>query len=72
MKKEKYSGRGFRIGYQQGVKETEKKEIEYCKYLIKRFKLGYGKCNKKSDLCIACRATKVIEFLEEHIKLLNL
>lgn len=65
--------------------KTYNKEIEACKYLIKRLKAGYGANCKTSDVddfglkqyknhqarCGSCRAKETIDFLKEHIALIK-
>lgn len=67
------------------MNKTGKKETDACKYLIKRFKAGYGANCKTSDIddfgikqyrnhkarCGSCRAKETTDFLKEHIVLIK-
>ena len=46
-------------------------DILIAKLAIWSIKKGYGICDKESDTCPACKATKVIDWLEDHIKLIK-
>lgn len=61
--------------------KSEKKEIEACRYLIKRLKIGYGSCEEmwtdsvkelRKGGCAGCHATVAIEFLKKNIVLIKL
>jgi hypothetical protein len=62
--------------------KSEKKEIEACRYLIKRFKIGYGGCKemftdsvkelRSGGACASCQAVIAMEILQNHIDLLKI
>lgn len=47
-------------------------EIWVCRWLIRRIRAGYGAaCPDYAKHCASCEARDVIEWLENHIKLLQ-